>query len=83
MQEVVKMSPKGQLVVPQDIRKSCNFEPGERFAAYPIKDGVIFRKVEINRSSFEDIARDVQKQFNKNKVAPETVGEAVKWSRKL
>ncbi len=47
MEEFVKMSPKGQLVVPQEIREKANFKPGDRFIAVKIEDGVLFKKIEL------------------------------------
>ena len=44
---LVKMSPKGQLVVSQDIRKKEGFSPGDRFVPFLVKGGVLFKKVEI------------------------------------
>ena len=35
---LVKMSPKGQLVVPQEIREIEAFEPGDRFIPFPVKE---------------------------------------------
>jgi AbrB family looped-hinge helix DNA binding protein len=80
--EFVKMSDKGQLVVPQGIRKSLNLNPGERFVAFPISDGVVFKRVEMPKMDFETLAKDVAEQFKKNKVRPSDVNEAVKWARK-
>jgi AbrB family looped-hinge helix DNA binding protein len=80
--EFVKMSDKGQLVVPQGIRESLNLNPGERFVAFPIADGVVFKRVEMPKMDFETLTRDVAEQFKKNKVRPNDVSEAVKWARK-
>lgn len=40
MEDLVKMSPKGQLVVPKDIREKEKFEPTDRFVAVGITGGV-------------------------------------------
>jgi bifunctional DNA-binding transcriptional regulator/antitoxin component of YhaV-PrlF toxin-antitoxin module len=79
---LVKMSTKGQLVVPQDIRESERLEPGERFVAFPIKDGVIFKRLEIPTMKFETLAKEVQKQFRTKRIDRGTVDEAVQWARK-
>ena len=80
--EFVKMSDKGQLVVPQDIRVSLNLNPGDRFVAFPINDGLVFKKIEIPKVDFEALAKDVEKKFKKNSVRPDDVKKAVKWARK-
>lgn len=82
--DLVKMSDKGQLVVPQDIRENLNLSPGERFIAFAVQDGVLFKKVEIPKVKFDfnSLAKEVEAQFKKNKVKANDVSEAVKWSRK-
>ena len=42
--ELVKMSPKGQLVVPQEIREKEGFRAGDRFIPFQIKEVIIIYK---------------------------------------
>ena len=81
--EIVKMSAKGQLVVPEAIRDLEDFNPGDRFVPLPVKDGVLFKKVEIPKINveFSELAREIEGQFKKMKVAKEDVDEAVRWAR--
>ena len=82
--ELVKMSPKGQLVVPKTIRELIGFEPTDRFMSFPVKDGVLFKKVKLPdaKAEFESLAKDIQKQFKAKKVAQSDVEEALQWARK-
>jgi len=82
--ELVKMSVKGQLVVPQDIRISAHLSPGERFMAFPVDEGVLFKKIEIPKVKldFESLSKEIEAQFKKNKIKKSDIKEAVKWSRK-
>lgn len=80
--ELVKMSGKGQLVVPLAVRSSAKLNPGERFIAFPVKEGVLFRKVKIPKVDFDSVAQEVQTQFNKQSVRKKDVREALKWARK-
>jgi len=82
--EFVKMSPKGQLVVPQDIRESEDFEPGDRFIAMPIKEGVLFKKVEMPnlKQEFNKLSKEIESQFKKQRITSKDVSEAIKWTRK-
>ena len=82
--DLVKMSPKGQLVVSQDIRRKEGFEPGDRFVPFPVKGGVLFKKVEIPnvKAEFQKLSKEIEKQFKKQKVTPDDVNEAVKWARR-
>ncbi|MFH1849787.1 MAG: AbrB family transcriptional regulator [archaeon] len=78
---IIKMSSKGQLVVPQSIRELADLEEGERFVAFPIKKGVVFKKVEIPSVSFEELAKEIQQQFKRNGIKKSDVAEAVRWAR--
>lgn len=82
--DLVKMSPKGQLVVPDEIRQNEGFRPGDRFIGIQIKEGVLFKKVKIPnvKVEFEKLTREVEKQFKKQKVEMNDIDEAVKWARK-
>jgi len=81
--ELVKMSPKGQLVVPKEIRMKERFQPSDRFVAFSVKDGVLFKRVEIPdvKIEFEDLSREIEKQLKERKVMERDVEEAVKWAR--
>ena len=81
--DLVKMSPKGQLVVSQDIRQKEGFNPGDRFVPFPVKGGVLFKKIEIPnvKAEFQQLSKEIEKQFKKQKVTPDDVNEAVKWAR--
>ncbi|MDE1850782.1 MAG: hypothetical protein KGH54_03250 [Candidatus Micrarchaeota archaeon] len=61
MEELVKMSGKGQLVVPKSIRKKGRFKASDRFIALEIKGGVVFKKASIPK-----ISRDVLLQIMKS-----------------
>ena len=82
--ELVKMSPKGQLVIPQELRQKMRYKPGDRFVAFDLKEGVIFKKVEIPdmQKEFDKLAQEIAAQFKRQKVVPKDVSEAVAWARK-
>ncbi|MEW5896302.1 MAG: hypothetical protein AB1668_01295 [Nanoarchaeota archaeon] len=82
--DLVKMSPKGQLVVPQSIRIDEGFTPGDRFVPFPVKGGILFKKVKMPdvKAEFQKLSKEIEKQFRKQKVTQEDVDEAVKWARR-
>ena len=82
--ELVKMSPKGQLVVPQDIRLKEGFASGDRFVPFPVKNGILFKKVKIPdvKAEFEKVSKDIEKHLKERGVAESNVEEAVAWSRR-
>ena len=83
-EELVKMSPKGQLVVPREIRMKEKFQPSDRFVAFEVKGGVLFKKVSIPdmRPEFESLSKEIAKKFKENKVKESDVEEAVRWARR-
>ena len=83
-QELIKMSSKGQLVVPQNIREIEHFTPGERFVAFPVENGVLFKKVKIPKveAQFKKISEEIEEQFKKQNIKKGDITEAVKWAKR-
>ncbi|MBI2232761.1 MAG: AbrB/MazE/SpoVT family DNA-binding domain-containing protein [Candidatus Aenigmarchaeota archaeon] len=84
MEELVKMSEKGQLVVPKEIRERQRFSSSDRFVAFEVKSGVLFKRVNIPhvKAEFESLSREIAKQFKERKVKRKDAEEAIKWARK-
>jgi bifunctional DNA-binding transcriptional regulator/antitoxin component of YhaV-PrlF toxin-antitoxin module len=82
-EELVKMSEKGQLVVPRRIREKEGFRRSDRFVAIGVKDGVLFKRVEIPevKLEFESLSRDIQSHLKRRKVKQEDVSRAIEWAR--
>ncbi len=83
-EELVKMSPKGQLVVPQEIRDKENFKPSDRFMAFDIKGGVLFKKVDIPdaKAEFASLSKEIVAKFREAGIKEKDVDEAVGWARR-
>ena len=83
-EELVKMSPKGQLVVPREIRIKEKFKPRDRFVAFEVKGGVLFKRINIPNVNveFESLSREIAKQFRARKVKEKDIEEAVLWARR-
>lgn len=81
-EEIVKMSPKGQFVVPKAIRKQIGFEPSDRFIAMPVEDGVIFKKIDIDvEQEYVRLSQQVQKRFEREDIDENAVEDAIEWAR--
>lgn len=83
MEDLVKMSPKGQLVVPKEIRDKEKFKPSDRFIAVGVKNGILFKKINMPnvKIEFESLSREISKQFRRDNIKKSDVDEAVKWAR--
>ena len=82
--ELVKMSTKGQLVVPEEIRTHEHFKPGDRFVPVQVKEGVLFKRIILPdvRAEFAALAKELEAKFRKERTTSRTVAEAVKWARR-
>lgn len=82
VEKIVKMSKKGQLVVPSEIRKKEGLKSSDRFIALPVKDGVVFKKVEIDiEEEYETLSKKIKERFEEKGLEKTEAGEAVKWAR--
>lgn len=45
--ELTRVSPKGQVVIPQGIREELKIETGMKFAVYGRDDTIIFKRIEL------------------------------------
>ncbi len=81
--ELVKMSQKGQLVVPKEIRDIEDFKPSDRFVPFHVKGGILFKRMKIPnvKAEFASLAKEIEKQFKNEKIATKDVDGAVKWAR--
>ena len=56
--QITTTSPKGQVVIPQEIREQMRIESGTKFAVYGRGDTIIFKRVELPTvKDFERLAR--------------------------
>jgi len=56
--QITTISPKGQVVIPQEIREHMKIVSGTKFAVYGRGDTIIFKKVELPTvKDFERLAR--------------------------
>ncbi|HLD57454.1 MAG TPA: hypothetical protein VJA47_04055 [archaeon] len=81
--ELVKMSPKGQLVVPQEIRENEHFAAGDRFIPFAVKGGILFKKLKMPdiKEEFKSLSKEIQKKFEEEDISEEDIEEAVRKSR--
>ena len=55
--QVTTTSPKGQVVIPQEIREQLGIKSGTKFAVYGKGDTIIFRRVKVPTvKDFEKLA---------------------------
>ena len=80
----VKMSSKGQVVIPDDIRERRGFNPGDIFVPIDVKEGVLLKRIDMSdlRRRYERLAKNVSDRWKERKVTKGTIDEAVRWARR-
>ena len=83
--EVTTMSEKGQVVIPQSIRKELGIKPKTKFLVYGRGDTVIMKKLELPdlKNEWEDIFKLMDKKELKisDKEIQKEIAEARKTTR--
>ena len=80
---VTKMSSKGQVVIPEAIRKELGLEPGTRFLVVANQDAILLK--EIAPPSIEDFGElldELRQQARAVGVKQSDISEAVEHARK-
>ena len=82
--EITRVSTKGQIVIPQEIRKELGIESGTSMLVTKMKDYVVLRKMNMPnvQQAFKSIANEIEKQFKSNKITRKDINGAVSWARK-
>jgi AbrB family looped-hinge helix DNA binding protein len=84
MQEpsTTKMSSKGQVVIPEEIRKRLELEPGMRFVVLGEGDVVILKKISApDLSEFDSLIREARRQARSAGMKVSDVRKALKRVR--
>jgi len=78
-----KLSSKGQIVIPEDVRKELGLEAGAQFVVMGEGDVVILKKIEApDRREFLALARRVRGQARRAGMKRSDVKKAVRASRR-
>jgi len=80
--EVTTMSEKGQVVIPQSIRKELGIKPKTKFLVYGRGDTVIMKKLELPdlKKEWEDIFKLMDKK--ELKISDQEIGKEIAEARK-
>ena len=81
--DVTKMSSRGQIVIPQELRERMNLEEGSKFAVVGMEDTIILKKLEPPKWEDFDKAISNLRRFGKEKdVTEKKVEKAVRDIRR-
>jgi AbrB family looped-hinge helix DNA binding protein len=78
-----KMSSKGQVVIPEEIRQRLGLKPGVQFIVVGDRDVVILKAIAPpSMGDFDDLVAEARRQARKAKMTRRDVARAVSETRK-
>jgi AbrB family looped-hinge helix DNA binding protein len=78
-----KLSPKGQVVIPEDVRKELGLEPGAQFVVMGDGHVVILKKIEApDRQEFLSLVGKVRGQSRRAGMKRSDVKKAIRTARR-
>ena len=81
IEDIIKVSSKGQIVIPRDIRKKLGMKGGEKLLVLTRDGDILLRKTK--ELSLDDIAERIDKVTKAEGIdVDKLVAEAVEWARK-
>ncbi len=81
IEDVIKLSSKGQIVIPREIRKKLGMKGGEKLLVLTRDGDILLRKAK--ELSLGDIAERIDKVSKEECIdVDKLVAEAVEWARK-
>ena len=81
LESIVKVSGKGQIVIPKEVREKLDIKAGEKLAVIVKDDDIILRKIE-KLNLFEISSRISSVVEKENIDVDRLITEAVEWARK-
>ena len=77
-----RMSSKGQIVIPETIRKRLNLQPGAQFIVVGEDDVVILKAIAIPEAeSFDKLVQEARRQAKEAGLTREEISKAVSKAR--
>jgi antitoxin PrlF len=81
IEDVIKVSSKGQIVIPREIRKKLGMKGGEKLLVLTRDGDILLRKAK--ELSLDDVAERIDKVAKEECIdVDKLVAEAIEWARK-
>ncbi len=83
--ELTRLSERGQIVIPTELRKSMRLKEGERFIVMGIGDTIILRKLELSqeRLRLKKLIRESREKTGKSGFSESEVEKLIRETRKV
>ncbi len=80
-EDVVKVSTKGQIVIPKDVRKRFGIEPGNKVMVTAGENAIVLKRVED--VPLEELSEKLSKATRAQRIDVNAlVDEAIRWARR-
>lgn len=77
-----KLSSRGQVVIPEKLRKELGLQPGDAFAVTRVDDKLLFEKVEpMSAEEFDGLLADIRREARKAGITKKDLEDAIKRAR--
>lgn len=81
LEDMVKVSSKGQIIIPKDLRERLGVKTGEKLLVLSRNGEILLKKTE--EVSIEEIAGKIEKQTKQEGIdIDKLLDEAIEWARK-
>ena len=81
IEDIIKVSSKGQIVIPREVRKKLGVKSGEKLLVLTRDGDILLRKTK--EVSIDEIAERIEKVTKEECIdVDKLVAEAVEWARK-
>jgi AbrB family looped-hinge helix DNA binding protein len=82
--ELTRLSERGQVVIPTELRKSMNLKEGERFIIMGVGDTIVLRKLDLSqeRLRLKKLIRESREKARKSGFTEEEVAKLIRETRK-
>ena len=83
MTEITTLSERGQIVIPQEVRKKMHLEAGSKFAVFPLEDSIVLKKIEIpTLEKWDEVLKPLRVEAKRKGVTEKDVERMVQETRR-
>jgi len=81
--EVTSISSRGQIVIPQELRKKLRIEIGEKFVVLGKDDTIVLKKIEVpSFKGFEKLLKETREFAKEKNIKESEMDEVIKKHKK-
>jgi len=81
IEDIIKVSSKGQIVIPREVRKKMGVKGGEKLLVLTRNGDIMLRKTK--EPSIEEIGKSISKVIEEEGIdIDKIIAEAIEWARK-